>query len=126
MPGGAGPKSVKTFGQALLTIVVADLSMSLDNVLAVAGAAREHPQVLVIGLLVSIALMGVAANAIAQLLNRFRWIGYLGLAIVLYVAMHMIWEGHRDVVADLGHTEAYNALMPDALDIKPPANEQII
>jgi YjbE family integral membrane protein len=109
----------KTFGSALLTIVLADLSMSLDNVLAVAGAAREHPAVLVAGLLVSIALMGAAANAIAALLGRHRWIGYLGLAIVLYVALHMVWEGHRDLVADLGRTGAYNALMPAPLDIRP-------
>jgi YjbE family integral membrane protein len=110
---------VKTFGQALLTIVIADLSMSLDNVLAVAGAAREHPAVLVIGLVLSIALMGVAANAIARLLGRHRWIGYLGLLIVLYVALHMMWEGHRDVIVDLGRGEAYNAIMPSFLDLKP-------
>ena len=109
----------KTFGQALLTIVVADLSLSLDTVLAVAGAAREHPGVLVFGLVVSIALMGVAANAIARLLNRHRWIGYLGLLIVLYVALHMMWEGHRDVVVDLGRGDAYNAVMPSFLDLKP-------
>lgn len=113
------PGPAKTFGQALLTIVVADLSMSLDNVLAVAGAAREHPAVLVVGLVVSIALMGVAANAIARMLNHYRWIGYLGLAIVLYVAMHMIWEGHRTVVVDLGHAEAYNTIMPNFLDLRP-------
>jgi YjbE family integral membrane protein len=112
-------RPAKTFGQALLTIVIADLSMSLDNVLAVAGAAREHPAVLVIGLVVSIALMGVAANAIARLLNTHRWIGYVGLLIVLYVALHMIWEGHRTVVVDLGHADAYNALMPSFLDLKP-------
>ena len=113
------PTPAKSFGQALLTIVVADLSMSLDNVLAVAGAAREHPAVLVIGLLLSIALMGVAASAIARLLNRYRWIGYLGLVIVLYVALHMVWEGHRTVIVDLGHAGAYNALMPSFLDLKP-------
>jgi predicted tellurium resistance membrane protein TerC len=115
------PRAPKSFGQALLTIVVADLSMSLDNVLAVAGAAREHPAVLVVGLLVSIALMGLAANAIAGLLNRHRWIGYLGLAIVLYVALHMIWEGHRDMIVDLGHADAWNAVMPGFLDVKPEA-----
>jgi predicted tellurium resistance membrane protein TerC len=113
------PAPAKTFGQALLTIVVADLSMSLDNVLAVAGAAREHPAVLVIGLVVSIALMGIAANAIARLLNQHRWIGYLGLLIVLYVALHMMWEGHRDVIVDLGRGPAYNAVMPSFLDLKP-------
>jgi predicted tellurium resistance membrane protein TerC len=92
--------------------------MSLDNVLAVAGAAREHPAVLVLGLLVSVALMGVAASWIARLLHRFRWIGYLGLAIVLYVALHMMWEGHRDLVRDLGWTREYNAVAPGPLDIK--------
>ncbi|MEO8115832.1 MAG: YjbE family putative metal transport protein [Phenylobacterium sp.] len=120
----AGPR-VKTLRSAFLTILVADISMSLDNVLAVAGAAREHPLVLIAGLILSIALMGLAANGIAKLLHRHRWIGYVGLVIVLYVALHMMWEGHRDVVVSLGHGEAYNALMPAFLDIKPelPARE---
>jgi len=107
----------KTFGGALVQILVADISMSLDNVLAVAGAAREHPAILVLGLLVSVALMGVAASWIARLLHRYRWIGYVGLAIVLYVALHMMWEGHRDLVQDLGWTRQYNAVAPDPLDI---------
>jgi YjbE family integral membrane protein len=110
---------VKTFRAALTQILVADISMSLDNVLAVAGAAREHPAILVLGLLLSVALMGVAASAIARLLHRFRWIGYLGLAIVLYVALHMMWEGHRDLIRDLGKTEEYNRVMPNPLDITP-------
>jgi predicted tellurium resistance membrane protein TerC len=93
--------------------------MSLDNVLAVAGAAREHPGIMVFGLLLSIALMGVAATWIAKLLHRYRWIGYVGLAIVLYVALHMIWQGHRSVVIDLGHTPAYNTTAPDVVDISP-------
>lgn len=105
--------------QAVIQILLADVSMSLDNVLAVAGAAREHPAVLVFGLLTSVALMGVAASWIARLLHRFRWIGYVGLLIVLYVALHMMWEGHRDVVRDLGETQRYNRVMPDVLDIKP-------
>ncbi|MPZ57636.1 MAG: YjbE family putative metal transport protein [Rhizobiales bacterium] len=83
----------KSFAQAAWQIVVADVSMSLDNVLAVAGAAREHPYVLVFGLLLSIALMGVAANFIARLLQRHRWIAYVGLAIILYVALDMIYRG---------------------------------
>jgi YjbE family integral membrane protein len=116
-PSPAPPQ--KTFRQALVTIVAADVSMSLDNVLAVAGAAREHPAVLVFGLAASIALMGLAANAIAGLLGRHRWIGYLGLAVVLYVALSMIWEGHRTMVVDLGHGEAYNAVMPSFLDLPP-------
>jgi YjbE family integral membrane protein len=119
---GATPKTapkVKTLGQAMLQILIADLTMSLDNVMAVAGAAKDHPQVLVAGLLISIGLMGVAASWIAKLLHRFRWIGYLGLVIIFYVALHMIWEGHRTVVIDLGKTNQYNAVVPKSLDIKP-------
>jgi YjbE family integral membrane protein len=84
--------------RAIIQIVLADVSMSLDNVLAVAGAARDHLDVLVIGLLLSVGLMGAAANIIARLLERFRWISYLGLAIVLYVALSMIWHGGHDVL----------------------------
>jgi YjbE family integral membrane protein len=87
----------KTFAQAAWQIVIADVSMSLDNVLAVAGAAREHPLVLVFGLGLSVALMGLAASFIARLLHRFRWIAYVGLAIILYVAARMIWEGSTEV-----------------------------
>lgn len=112
-------KPAKSFRQAFLQVLIADVSMSLDNVLAVAGAAREHPAILVFGLLLSIILMGVAATAIANLLHKFRWIGFIGLAIVLYVAVHMIWEGHRSVVIDLNKTDAYNAAAPSFLDIKP-------
>ncbi|GIK80166.1 MAG: YjbE family putative metal transport protein [Pseudorhodoplanes sp.] len=83
----------KTFGQAAWQIIVADVSMSLDNVLAVAGAAREHPVLLIFGLALSIALMGVAASFIAQLLQKHRWIAYIGLAIILYVALEMIYRG---------------------------------
>ena len=88
----------KTFAQAALQIIIADVSMSLDNVLAVAGAAREHPIVLVFGLALSIALMGAAASLIANLLQRHRWIAYVGLAIILYVALTMIWEGSLEVI----------------------------
>lgn len=88
---------VKTFRQAATQIVVADVSMSLDNVLAVAGAAKEHPVVLVIGLGLSIALMGFAATFIAKLLNNHRWIAYVGLVIILYVALKMMWEGWHEV-----------------------------
>jgi YjbE family integral membrane protein len=87
----------KTLMQAATQIVIADVSMSLDNVLAVAGAARDHPTVLVIGLILSIALMGVAANYIARLLNRVPWIAYIGLAIILYVALNMIYHGALEV-----------------------------
>jgi YjbE family integral membrane protein len=92
-PGCGAP-----LGRAITQIVLADVSMSLDNVLAVAGAARDHLDVLVIGLLLSVALMGAAANIIARLLDRFRWISYLGLAVVLYVALSMIWHGGHDVL----------------------------
>jgi len=87
----------KTFGQAALQIVAADVSMSLDNVLAVAGAAREHPIVLVFGLLLSITLMGVAANWVARLLQKHRWIAYIGLAIIFYVACEMIYRGAHEL-----------------------------
>lgn len=87
------PVGRKTFRQAAWQIIVADVSMSLDNVLAVAGAAREHPGVLVVGLVLSIALMGLAATFIAKLLQKYRWIAYVGLAIILYVALDMIYRG---------------------------------
>jgi len=87
----------KTFAQAAWQIVLADISMSLDNVLAVAGAARDHPVALVFGLGLSIVLMGIAASFIARLLNRHRWIAYLGLAVILYVALDMVWRGFLDV-----------------------------
>ena len=89
----AGRLRHKTFGQAVLQILVADISMSLDNVLAIAGAARGHPFVLALGLLLSIALMGIAANLISRLLQKHRWIAYLGLAVILYVACEMIYHG---------------------------------
>ncbi|MDH7799641.1 YjbE family integral membrane protein [Beijerinckia sp. GAS462] len=87
----------KTFRAAVWQIIVADLSMSLDNVLAVGGAAREHPWVLVFGLALSIALMGLAATWIASLLQRHRWIGYAGLAIIVYVAFEMVWRGWNEI-----------------------------
>ena len=86
----------KTFSQAAWQIVIADVSMSLDNVLAVAGAALEHPYVLIFGLVLSIALMGVAATFIARLLQKHRWIAYVGLLIILYVAVRMVWDGAQD------------------------------
>ncbi len=89
----------KTFSQAVSQIVIADVSMSLDNVLAVAGAAREHMIVLVFGLALSVAMMGLAASLIARLLHRHRWIAYAGLAIILYVAVRMIWDGAHEIVA---------------------------
>src|SRR4051794_36556879 len=93
----AGHAPRKTLAQAAGQIIIADLSMSLDNVLAVAGAAREHPTVLIFGLSLSIFLMGVAARFIADLLNRYRWIAYLGLAVILYVAIGMIYRGAQEL-----------------------------
>lgn len=117
--GQAKAKPAKSFVTAMIQILIADLSMSLDNVLAVAGAARDHPAVLVIGLLMSIALMGFAANIIARFLHKARWIGYVGLLVVVYVALHMVWEGHRSTVIDFGLVKQYNAVAPASLDITP-------
>ena len=97
----AGGAPRKTFAQAAWQIVIADVSMSLDNVLAVAGAAKDHPYILMFGLLLSIALMGLAASYIARLLQRHRWIAYLGLAIILYVALKMIYEGWVEIYPHL-------------------------
>ncbi|HEV2502649.1 MAG TPA: TerC family protein [Mesorhizobium sp.] len=94
--GTAAPR--KTFAQAAWQIVIADITMSLDNVLAVAGAAREHPWVLVFGLILSIALMGIAASFIANLLQRYRWIAYVGLVVILYVAGDMIYRGGLELL----------------------------
>ncbi|MBT9371974.1 YjbE family putative metal transport protein [Rhizobium sp. CSW-27] len=93
----------KTFLQAATQIVIADVSMSLDNVLAVAGAAQEHTSVLVIGLVISIALMGLAANLVARLLHRHRWIAYLGLAVIVYVTLNMLYHGTVEVLPYLGN-----------------------
>jgi YjbE family integral membrane protein len=89
----SGLKPAKSFAGAAWAVAVADVSMSLDNVLAVAGAAREHPGILVVGLLLSVALMGLAANFIAKLIDRYRWIAYFGLAVIVFVAFRMIYEG---------------------------------
>jgi YjbE family integral membrane protein len=88
----------KTMRQAVTQIIVADVSMSLDNVLAVAGVAREHAWVLVFGLALSVAFMGLAAAVIARLLGRFHWIAYVGLAIIFYVALRMIFDGALEVI----------------------------
>ena len=101
VPQQAGAKQ-KTLAQAMLQIVLADLSMSLDNVLAVAGAAADTPWVLVVGLLLSVALMGAAAELLARLVERHRWIAWAGLLIVLSVALRMIWEGSHRVAAVIG------------------------
>ena len=93
----AAPASRKTFRQAAVQIVAADVSMSLDNVLAVAGAAREHPYILAFGLLLSVALMGVAADLLGRVLQKQRWIAYVGLAIIVYVAFEMIYRGSLEL-----------------------------
>ncbi len=90
-------KPPKSFAAAAWSVALADVSMSLDNVLAVAGAAREHPEIMVVGLLLSVALMGVAANFIAKYIERYRWIAFIGLAVIVYVAGKMIYEGWTEV-----------------------------
>jgi YjbE family integral membrane protein len=93
----SGIRPAKSFAAAAWAVAIADVSMSLDNVLAVAGAAREHPGIMVIGLILSVALMGVAANIIAKYIERYRWIAWIGLIVILYVAGKMIWEGWHDI-----------------------------
>lgn len=91
----------KTMRQALIQIILADISMSLDNVLAVAGASREHPWILVFGLTISVLLMGVAARVIADLLERYRWIAWVGLLVVVYVALRLTWDGAQEISAHI-------------------------
>jgi YjbE family integral membrane protein len=103
LAGAATPGAPrKTLRQAIVQILVADVSMSLDNVLAVAGAAKEHPYIMIVGLAFSVVLMGVAATFIAKLLDKYRWIGWAGLLLILYVALQMIYEGWGEVGALLG------------------------
>ncbi len=98
----SGVRSAKSFASAAWAVAVADVSMSLDNVLAVAGAAREHPGILIVGLIFAVALMGLAANLIAKYIERYRWIGFIGLAVIVWVAGKMIWDGAHDVAPVLG------------------------
>jgi YjbE family integral membrane protein len=98
----SGLRPAKSFAAAAWAVAVADVSMSLDNVLAVAGAAREHPGILIVGLIAAVALMGIAANAIAKYIERYRWIAYIGLLVILWVALKMIWDGWHDVAPVLG------------------------
>ena len=95
-PAVEGPPRSKTFLQAAIQVTLADLSMSLDNVLAVAATARDHPAVLFIGLALSVTLMGLAANLVARLVQRYRWIAWGGLLMILYVAGKMIYDGVVD------------------------------
>lgn len=92
-----GLKPARSFASAAWGVALADVSMSLDNVLAVAGAARDHPYVLAFGLVLSVILMGVAANIIAKYIERFRWIAWIGLAVIIWVAGKMIWEGWHEI-----------------------------
>ena len=98
----SGLKPAKSFASAAWAVAVADVSMSLDNVLAVAGAAREHPGILIVGLIVAVALMGLAANVIAKYIERYRWIAYIGLLVILYVAGKMIYDGWVDPAVGVG------------------------
>lgn len=93
----SGVKSAKSFAAAAWGVAIADVSMSLDNVLAVAGAARDHPGILIVGLIFAVAMMGIAANILAKYIERYRWIAWIGLVVIVYVAGKMIWEGWHDV-----------------------------
>jgi YjbE family integral membrane protein len=98
----SGLKPAKSFAGAAWAVAIADVSMSLDNVLAVAGAARDHPGIMIVGLIVAVALMGLAANIIAKYIERYRWIAYIGLAVIVYVAVKMIYDGWVDPSVGLG------------------------
>ena len=98
----SGLRPAKSFAGAVWAVAIADVSMSLDNVLAVAGAARDHPGILIVGLIFAVALMGLAANIIAKYIERYRWIAYVGLAVILYVAVKMIYDGWVDPQVGLG------------------------
>lgn len=94
----SGLRPAKSFASAAWSVALADVSMSLDNVLAVAGAARDHPGILMIGLVVAVALMGVAANFIAKYIERYQWIAWVGLIVILWVASTMIYQGWTEVL----------------------------
>jgi YjbE family integral membrane protein len=98
----SGLKPAKSFAGAAWAVAIADVSMSLDNVLAVAGAARDHPGILIVGLIFAVALMGLAANIIAKYIERYRWIAYVGLVVIVYVAGKMIYDGWVDPAVGLG------------------------
>jgi YjbE family integral membrane protein len=98
----AGLKPAKSFAGAAWGVAIADVSMSLDNVLAVAGAARDHPGILIVGLIFAVAMMGIAANVIARYIERYKWIGWVGLLVIVYVAFKMIYDGWVDPQVGLG------------------------
>lgn len=92
-----GPTAPESFARAVIAVTIADASMSLDNVLGVAGAARAHPWALTFGLILSVALMGGAATVIARYIGRYRWIAFIGLSLILFVAARMLWDGSPDL-----------------------------
>ena len=98
----SGIKPAKSFAAAAWAVAVADVSMSLDNVLAVAGAAKDHPGIMIVGLIFAVALMGIAANLIAQYIERYRWIAWVGMAVIVYVAGKMIYDGWVDPQLGVG------------------------
>ncbi len=98
----SGIPAAKSFAAAAWAVAVADVSMSLDNVLAVAGAAKDHPGIMIVGLIFAVALMGIAANIIAKYIERYKWIAWVGMAVIVYVAGKMIYEGWNDPVLGVG------------------------
>jgi YjbE family integral membrane protein len=98
----SGIKPAKSFAAAAWAVAVADVSMSLDNVLAVAGAAKDHPGILIVGLIFAVALMGIAANIIAKYIERYKWIAWVGMAVIVYVAGKMMYDGWVDPVLGVG------------------------
>lgn len=98
----SGIPAAKSFAAAAWAVAIADVSMSLDNVLAVAGAAKDHPGIMIVGLIFAVALMGIAANIIAQYIERYRWIAWVGMAVIVYVAGKMIYDGWTDPVLGVG------------------------
>jgi YjbE family integral membrane protein len=98
----SGIKPAKSFAAAAWAVAVADVSMSLDNVLAVAGAAKDHPGIMIVGLIVAVALMGIAANIIAKYIERYKWIAWVGLAVIVYVAVTMMYDGWVDPQLGVG------------------------
>ena len=101
--GTKPPAHPRSLPSVIARIILADISMSLDNVLAVAGAARNHPTILALGLVVSIALTAIAADRLAKLLEHYRWIAWIGLAVVLYVSLNLIWDGGREILLAMPH-----------------------
>jgi len=117
----AAPGKPKTFKDAVVQIIIADISMSLDNALAVAGAARHHEWVLIFGLALSVALMAVAANMIARLLKRYHWIAYIGLLVILYVAIKMCYDGGMEIWHAVETPPAVEAPAPGPAPVPAPA-----